>query len=64
MVFEYEGYKLIKGKISLKDGKTYERYFFAKRDLKGDESYAKELPKDYKVVPPKRKGGFPYLTKK
>lgn len=64
MVYEYEGYKLIEGKITLKDGKTYNRYFFAKRPLKGDESYVDNLPPGYKLVPPKRKGGFPYLTKK
>jgi len=64
MVYEYKGYKLIKGAITLKNGKVYDRYFFAKRPLKGKEEYMDELPPGYKMVEPKREGGFPYLTKK
>ena len=64
MPYEYEDYKLIEGKVTLKDGKTYTRYFFAKRPLKEDEKYVESLPPGYRVKEPKRKGGFPYLTKK
>lgn len=63
MTVEYEDYHLVEGKISLKDGKTYSRYFFAKRDIKDGETLVDKLPAGYEIVPPKRTGGFPFLKK-
>lgn len=63
MTVEYEDYHLIEGKINLKDGKTYTRYFFAKRAPKEEETLVDKLPAGYEIVPPKRKGGFPFLKK-